>query len=73
MGFEDNLKKLEKIVEDLHSEKLSLEKSIEKFEDGVKLADTCIKSLDSMRKKIEVISKSKDGKVKIKPLQEKEG
>ncbi|MBI5874008.1 MAG: exodeoxyribonuclease VII small subunit [Candidatus Omnitrophica bacterium] len=73
MGFEDNLKKLEKIVEDLHSEKLSLEKSIEKFEDGVKLADTCIKSLDSMRKKIEVISKSKDGKAKIKPLQEKEG
>lgn len=73
MGFEDNLKKLEKIVEDLHSEKLSLEKSIEKFEDGVKLADTCIKSLDSMRKKIEVISKTKDGKVKIKPLQEKEG
>lgn len=69
MGFEENLKKLEKIVEDLHSEKLSLEKSIEKFEDGVKLADTCIKSLDSMRKKIEVISKTKDGQIKIKPFE----
>lgn len=72
MGFEENLKKLEKIVEELHSEKLSLEKSIEKFEDGVKLADTCIKSLDSMKKKIEVISKAKDGKIKIKPFEEKE-
>ncbi|OIO36796.1 MAG: exodeoxyribonuclease VII small subunit [Candidatus Omnitrophica bacterium CG1_02_44_16] len=72
MGFEENLKKLEKIVEELHSEKLSLEKSIEKFEDGVKLADTCIKSLDSMKKKIEVISKAKDGKIKIMPFEEKE-
>lgn len=72
MGFEDNLKKLEKIVEELHSEKLTLEKSIEKFEDGVRLADTCIKSLDSMKKKIEVISKARDGKIKIKPFEEKE-
>ncbi len=69
MAFEENLKKLEKIVEDLHSEKLSLEKSIERFEEGVKLADGCIKALDSMRKKIEVISKTKDGKVKIKPFE----
>ncbi len=69
MAFEENLKKLEKIVNDLHSEKISLEKSIEKFEEGVKLADTCIKALDTMRKKIEVISKTKDGKVKIKPFE----
>jgi exodeoxyribonuclease VII small subunit len=72
MGFEENLKKLEKIVEELHSEKLTLERSIEKFEDGVKLADTCIKSLDSMKKKIEVISKAKDGKIKIRPFEEEE-
>lgn len=72
MGFEENLKKLEKIVEELHSEKLTLEKSIEKFEDGVKLAETCIKSLDSMKKKIEVISRAKDGKCKIKPFEEEE-
>jgi exodeoxyribonuclease VII small subunit len=72
MGFEDNLKKLEKIVDDLNAEKLSLERSLEKFEEGMKLADTCIKSLDVMRKKIEVVSKGKDGKVKIKPFAEKE-
>ncbi|HQP91107.1 MAG TPA: exodeoxyribonuclease VII small subunit [Candidatus Omnitrophota bacterium] len=69
-GFEDNLKKLEKIVDDLHSEKLSLEKSIERFEEGVKIADSCIKSLDSMRKKIEIVSKGKDGKLKIKPFEQ---
>ncbi|MFH0877761.1 MAG: exodeoxyribonuclease VII small subunit [Candidatus Omnitrophota bacterium] len=70
MGFEENLKKLEKIVDDLHSEKISLEKSIEKFQEGVKLADTCLKSLEGMRKKIEVITKTKDGKLKIKPFEE---
>lgn len=68
-GFEDNLKKLEKIVDELHSEKFSLEKSIERFEEGIKIADTCIRSLDSMRKKIEIVSKGKDGKVKIKPFE----
>jgi exodeoxyribonuclease VII small subunit len=70
MGFEENLKKLEKIVHELHSEKISLEKSIEKFEEGVKIADTCIKSLEGMRKRIELISKTKEGKLKIKPLEE---
>lgn len=69
MGFEEDLKRLEKIVDDLHSEKISLEKSIEKFEDGVKLADHCLKSLDGMRKKIEVITKTKDGKIKIKQFE----
>ncbi|MFB3919840.1 MAG: exodeoxyribonuclease VII small subunit [Candidatus Velamenicoccus archaeovorus] len=70
MGFEESLKKLEKIIDDLHSEKISLEKSIEKFEEGVKLADHCLKTLDGMRKKIEVVAKAKDGKLKIKPFEE---
>jgi exodeoxyribonuclease VII small subunit len=70
VGFEENLKKLEKIIDDLHSEKISLEKSIERFEEGVKLADNCLKTLDGMRKKIEVVAKTKDGKLKIKPFDE---
>lgn len=68
MGFEENLKKLEKIVGDLQGEKISLEKAIEKFEEGVKLADTCLKTLEGMQKKVDVIAKAKDGKLKIKPL-----
>jgi len=68
MGFEDNLKKLEKIVDDLLSEKLSLEISIEKFEEGFKLVDTCLKALEGMKKKVEIIAKTKDGKLKIKPF-----
>jgi exodeoxyribonuclease VII small subunit len=70
MSFEENLKRLEKIVDELHSEKLPLEKSLEKFEEGVKLADASLKMLESMKKKIEVISKTKDGKIKISPFKE---
>ena len=70
MGFEENLKKLEKIVDDLHGEKISLEKSIEKFEEGVRLAHACTKELDTMRKKIEVVTKTREGKIKIKPFEE---
>ena len=72
MSFEENLKKLEKVLDQLHGEKLSLEKSIEKFEEGVKLADTCLKTLEQMRKKIEIISRAKDGTIKIKPLEPEE-
>ncbi len=70
MGFEQDINRLEKIVDGLHSEKISLEKSIEKFEEGVLLADKCLKALESMRKKIEVVSKTKAGKLKIEPFQE---
>jgi exodeoxyribonuclease VII small subunit len=72
MAFEEDLKKLEKIVEDLHAEKLPLEKAVEKFEEGVKLADACLKTLETMRQKIEVVAKTRDGKMKLKPLASEE-
>ncbi len=66
MGFEENLKKLEKVVDELHGEKISLDKAIAKFEEGVKLADTCLKTLDGMRRRVETITKTKDGRLAIK-------
>lgn len=68
MAFEQNMEKLEKIVEDLHCENLSLEKAIEKFEEGVKLANTCMKALEGMKKRVEVVTKTKEGKLKVKPF-----
>lgn len=72
MGFEENLKKLEKIVDDLHGEKVPLEKALEKFEEGIKLVEACAKTLDQMRKKIEVVTRTKDGKIKIKSFEEED-
>lgn len=65
MAFEENLKKLEKVVDELHGEKISLDKAIAKFEEGVKLADTCLKALDDMRRRVETITKTRDGKLVI--------
>jgi len=72
MSFEENLKKLEEVVDELHGEKISLDKAIAKFEEGVKLADTCLKALDGMRKRVETITKTKDGKLAIKDAEDAE-
>ena len=37
LSFEESLKKLEKIVEQLESGEIDLEKSVELYEDGMKL------------------------------------
>ena len=73
MAFEENLKKLEKVVDELHSERISLDKAIAKFEEGVKLADTCLKALDGMRQRIETITKTKDGKLTIQDADKGDG
>ena len=39
VDIEDNLEKLESIVQELEDEQLDLERSIELFEEGVKLAE----------------------------------
>jgi len=57
MKFEEAFKKLEKIVEDLESGKLSLDDSLKKYEEGVKLSSFCHKTLQTAQKKIQVLTK----------------
>ena len=40
-NFESDLKKLQDILEDIESDKLSLEESIEKYKEGVELSKKC--------------------------------
>jgi exodeoxyribonuclease VII small subunit len=62
--FEDALKKLEKIVSDLESGEISLDESLAKYESGVKLVRVCQKKLEEAKKKVEILIKTKDGKIK---------
>ena len=62
--FEDALKKLEKIVSDLESGDVSLDESLAKYESGVKLVRICQKKLEEAKKKVEILIKTKDGKIK---------
>ena len=65
MKFEDNLKKLEGLVGKMESGELNLDEMIKAFEEGRKLVTDCQKDLDSIRQRIEKVTK--DGSVE--PLQ----
>ena len=68
--FEEALKKLEEIVGQLESGDVSLEASLAKYEEGVRLVRLCQKKLEVAKKKIEILVKTKDGKIKIEPFEE---
>lgn len=50
--FESQLTKLEEIVQLLESGELGLEKSLENFEEGVKLYKSCKSTLSRVEKKV---------------------
>jgi len=68
--FEDALKKLEKIVDDLEGGNLSLDDALGKYEEGIKLSKLCAKRLEVAKKKVEILMKSEDGTVDLKPFDE---
>lgn len=71
MKFEEALKKLEKIVNDLEDGNLSLDDSMEKYGEGIRLAKMCAKKLEVAKKKVEILLKSEDGSVELKEFDEK--
>lgn len=68
--FEEALKKLEKIVEDLEKGDLSLDDALKKYQDGIELSRILAQRLESAKKKIDVLAKNKKGEFELKPLDE---
>lgn len=68
--FEDSLKRLEKIVEDLEKGDLSLDEALKKYQEGIELARTCSLRLENAKKKIDVLAKNKKGEFELKPFEE---
>ena len=68
MKFEEALKKLEKIVGELERGELSLDSSLKKYEEGVKLAGICTHKLEEAERKVEILVKSETGKKEKKPF-----
>ena len=71
MKFEEALKKLEKIVADLEDGNLALDDSLEKYEEGIRLSKMCARKLEAAKKKVEILLKSEDGSIELKPFDEK--
>jgi len=68
--FEEALKKLEKIVEDLERGDLSLDEALKKYQEGIELSRVCSQRLENAKKKIDVLVKTKKGEFELKPLDE---
>ena len=58
MKLEDSMKRLEVIASELDSGSHSLEECLKLYEEGVKLAKTCLDSLEQTKGKITEIKKS---------------
>ena len=67
-SFEDSLERLEKIVQELEGEGLSLEESLALFEEGMKLAQDCSRRLDAAEKKVSLLLKDKEGNLVPQPF-----
>ena len=72
MAFEKALEKLEKIVQQLEEGELSLDDSLKKYEEGVKLARACQGKLSKAKERIEVLIKDKKGKFLQEEFEEEE-
>ena len=66
--FEQSMKQLERIVQELEEGDLPLEKAIKKFEEGIKLTKLCSEKLDETEKKISILLKDSQGQIAAKPF-----
>ena len=56
-SFENDLKSLQKILEDIEKDELSLEMMIKKYQEGIKISNKCQKTLQEAEQKIKEITK----------------
>ena len=65
--FETALDELEKVVKELEAGDLPLERSLELFEKGMALSETCRKQLEDAETRVEMLIR-KEGKVQPEPF-----
>jgi exodeoxyribonuclease VII small subunit len=66
-SFEASLEELEKVVKELEVGELPLERSLELFEKGVALSESCRKQLEEAETRVEMLVK-KEGKIQAEPF-----
>jgi exodeoxyribonuclease VII small subunit len=68
-NFEASLEELERIVRQLEQGELPLEKSLELFEQGVKLSRECQERLNQAERRIEILMRDNQGRATVKPFE----
>lgn len=61
--FEKAMDRLEHIVEELEKGELDIDKSLEIFEEGIKMSRVCSKKLNEAEQKIEKLTKNQKGEL----------
>jgi len=59
-NFEQSIKELEQIATELETDNLTLDESVKKFEQGMKLAKVCKEMLDKAEKKITILVENRE-------------
>lgn len=59
--FEKAMSRLEQIVEELEKGELDIDRSLEIFEEGIKMSRVCSKKLNEAEQKIEKLTRDKKG------------
>ena len=67
-AFEETFKNLEEIVNQLESGQETLEKSLELFEEGIRLSEVCRTKLDNADQKIKKLIKKTDDSFELKDI-----
>lgn len=73
LDFESSMKRLETIVDELESGQLSLEDSIARYEEGVRLSRRLTQTLDDAEKRIERLVEDDAGEPATQPMELKLG
>jgi len=71
-SFEDSMKRLDQIVEQLEEDKLPLDKMIALYEEGVSLARSCGEKLEAAEQKVKLIAKKAGGGIALEEFDERE-
>ena len=68
--IESLMKRLEEIVSEMEQEKISLDKSLKLYEEGIGLVAKCSEELESAKRRIKILQQGKDGEIEIADVPE---
>lgn len=72
LSFEEAIKQLEEIVENLEKNDLPLEECVEKFKNGLELSKLCDNALKEAQEMISVLTQNENGEVQEEKITENE-
>ena len=68
LNLEKSLADLEALVDDLENGDLPLDKAMKKFEDGIKLTQSCQAALKDAEQKVQILLESADTEEALEPF-----